>query len=112
MLPINSPIGIQPGVRNRYDELASQAFDILRATLKKLSGDSESMNERSPLGSSSQGNLEPGFPVRERRAYQEYRKSDAEKAITDLDGERTAFHLNRKRLKAERLAREAITNEA
>ncbi len=53
----------------------------------------------------------PNLPLSERRAYGEYRKSGGEKAIADLDSEQAAFHLNRERLRVERLAREATTNE-
>ena len=43
----------------------------------------------------------------EREARKAFRQVDAEKAMTEYDTAQRAFHANRERLKAERLAREA-----
>jgi len=43
----------------------------------------------------------------EREARKAFRQVDAEKARTEYDAAQRAFHANRERLKAERLAREA-----
>ena len=44
----------------------------------------------------------------EREARKAFREADAEKAMTEYETAQRAFHANRKRLKAERLAREAV----
>jgi hypothetical protein len=43
----------------------------------------------------------------EREARKAFRQVDAEKAMTEYETAQKAFHANRERLKAERLAREA-----
>ena len=43
----------------------------------------------------------------EREARKVFRQVDAEKAMTEYETDQKAFHANRERLKAERLAREA-----
>jgi hypothetical protein len=43
----------------------------------------------------------------EREARKAFREADAEKAMTEYETAQRAFHANRERLKAERLAREA-----
>ena len=43
----------------------------------------------------------------ERQALKVFRQVDAEKAMTEYETAQRAFHANRERLKAERLAREA-----
>jgi len=43
----------------------------------------------------------------EREARKVFRQADAEKATTEHEAAQKAFHANRERLKAERLAREA-----
>ena len=43
----------------------------------------------------------------EREARRVFRRVDAEKAMTEYETAQKAFHANRERLKAERLAREA-----
>jgi hypothetical protein len=43
----------------------------------------------------------------EREARKAFREADAEKAVTEYETAQRAFHANRERLKAERLAREA-----
>ncbi|MGY4480062.1 hypothetical protein [Bradyrhizobium sp. USDA 3364] len=46
----------------------------------------------------------------EREARKVFRDADAKKALPDHEREQRAFHANRERLKAERLAREAASN--
>jgi hypothetical protein len=48
----------------------------------------------------------------ERAAQRAFRDLDASKAITEHENEQKAFHKNRERLKAERLAREAAATPA
>ncbi len=48
----------------------------------------------------------------EREARKAFRAAEAVKAITEHDKQQKAFHQNRERLKAERLAREAKTEAA
>ena len=57
----------------------------------------------------TRGELEPPKPITkaERDARKAFRRVDAEKAMTDHEIAQKAFHANRERLKAERLAREA-----
>ena len=43
----------------------------------------------------------------EREARKAFRQVDAKKAMTEYETDQKAFHANRERLKAERLAREA-----
>jgi hypothetical protein len=43
----------------------------------------------------------------EREAREAFRADEAKKALTDYEKAQQEFHLNRERLKAERLAREA-----
>jgi hypothetical protein len=43
----------------------------------------------------------------EREAQKAFKQAEAEKAMTDHERAQKAFHQNRERLKAERLAREA-----
>jgi hypothetical protein len=53
--------------------------------------------------------FEPSKPITkaERDARKAFRQVDAEKAMTEHEIVQKAFHANRERLKAERLAREA-----
>jgi hypothetical protein len=53
--------------------------------------------------------LEPPKPITkaERDARKAFRQLDAEKAMTEHEKAQRAFHKNRERLKAERMAREA-----
>jgi hypothetical protein len=44
----------------------------------------------------------------EREARKAFRQDDAKKAVTEYEIGQKAFHANRERLKAERLAREAV----
>jgi hypothetical protein len=44
----------------------------------------------------------------EREAQKAFRQVDAKKAMTEYETAQKAFHANRERLKAERLAREAV----
>jgi hypothetical protein len=55
------------------------------------------------------GEFEPAKPITkaERDARKVFRQVDAEKAMTEHEVAQKAFSLNRERLKAERLAREA-----
>jgi hypothetical protein len=55
------------------------------------------------------GGFEPPKPMTkaEREALKAFRQVDAEKAMTEYETAQKAFHANRERLKAERLAREA-----
>ena len=55
------------------------------------------------------GEFQPTKPItkEEREARKAFRQVDAEKALTEHDIAQKAFHANRERLKAERLAREA-----
>jgi hypothetical protein len=46
----------------------------------------------------------------QREARMAFRQVEAEKAMTDHERAQKAFHENRERLKAERLAREASSN--
>lgn len=48
----------------------------------------------------------------EREARKAFRQAEAVKALSEHDKEQKAFHQNRERLKAERLAREAQTEAA
>jgi hypothetical protein len=48
----------------------------------------------------------------EREALKVFRQVDAEKAMTEYETAQKAFHANRERLKAERLAREAAETPA
>jgi hypothetical protein len=43
----------------------------------------------------------------ERQTRKAFKQAEAEEAMTDHEGAQKAFHQNRERLKAERLAREA-----
>lgn len=47
----------------------------------------------------------------ERAARAAFRKEEAEAAMSDYEREQKAFHKNRERLKAERLAREAALSK-
>jgi hypothetical protein len=55
------------------------------------------------------GEFKPSKPITkaEREARKAFRQVDAEKAMTEYEIAQKAFHKNRERLKAERLAREA-----
>jgi hypothetical protein len=55
------------------------------------------------------GEVEPPKPLSraEREARKAFRQVDAKKAMTEYEADQKAFHANRERLKAERLAREA-----
>jgi hypothetical protein len=55
------------------------------------------------------GEFERSKPITkaEREARKVFRQIDAEKAMTEHETTQKAFHANRERLKAERLAREA-----
>jgi hypothetical protein len=55
------------------------------------------------------GEFQPPKPITkaEREAQKAFRQADAEKAMTEYETAQKAFHANRERLKAERLAREA-----
>jgi hypothetical protein len=57
----------------------------------------------------TQGLYEPPKPMTtaERNAREAFRQVDADKAMTEHEKAQKAFHKNRERLKAERLAREA-----
>jgi hypothetical protein len=50
---------------------------------------------------------DPDLSLTEREARRSFREVDARKAMTEYEKEQKAFHKNRERLKAERLAREA-----
>jgi hypothetical protein len=56
------------------------------------------------------GEFEPPKPITkaEREAQKAFRQVDAKKAMTEHESAQKAFHANRERLKAERLAREAV----
>jgi hypothetical protein len=56
------------------------------------------------------GEIEPPKPITkvEREARKVFRQVDAEKAMTEHEIAQKAFSNNRERLKAERLAREAV----
>ena len=58
--------------------------------------------------------FEPSKPITkvERDAHKAFRQVDAKKAMTEHEIVQKAFHANRERLKAERLAREAGTQVA
>ena len=58
--------------------------------------------------------FEPPKPMTkaEREARKVFRQVDAEKAMTEHEIAQKAFHANRERLKAERLAREAAETPA
>ena len=67
-------------------------------------------------GSSSQAERDPALePRRETKAEREARKAfaaqEAEKALSEYEKAQRAFHANRERLKAERLAREAAASK-
>jgi len=47
----------------------------------------------------------------ERKAHKVFAAQEAEKALSDYEAEQRAFHANRERLKAERLAREAAAQK-
>jgi len=55
------------------------------------------------------GEVEPPKPITkaEREARKAFRQVDAKEAMTEYETGQKAFHANRERLKAERLAREA-----
>jgi hypothetical protein len=55
------------------------------------------------------GEYSPPEPMTkaEREARKAFRQVDAKKAVTEYEADQKAFHANRERLKAERLAREA-----
>lgn len=48
----------------------------------------------------------------EREAHKAFRQVEAEKAMTDHEIAQDAFYKNRDRLKAERVAREAVTKQS
>ena len=47
----------------------------------------------------------------EREAHKVFAAQEAEKALSDYEAEQRAFHANRERLKAERLARETAASK-
>jgi hypothetical protein len=55
------------------------------------------------------GEIKPAKPLSkaEREARKAFRQVDAKEAMTEYETAQKAFHANRERLKAERLAREA-----
>jgi hypothetical protein len=60
-------------------------------------------------GAQTPGEFEPPKPITkaEREARKAFRQLEAKKAVTEHEIAQNAFHANRERLKAERLAREA-----